>query len=197
MSSVPAEAFAEFNHILNVHIQDLIGEFLLPILKSPGSSMVGPPISVDSTHSMSRCDEFFTLKLLNLVFISCGNKLKTIFHQSKEVWVVNVLSCHMIKNIGSLVHWHLCFTSTHNFVNIYLDSTIQVDSIVVEEKWVLSIISMLGSLDVPSSFTVDVRVVKPSWLEVMSSASVPHWVREHTELLEDYWRLFSKLSESR
>ena len=153
--------------------------------------MVCFPVSVHSSESMSSANVLFTLDFVWQTWIVFSFfKRKSSLHQFEEFWIMDLLYCHVVQYVSPLVHGHLWLTSASHLVDIGLDSSININTVVIEEKRVLVIIHVIFSFWIPSSFSIDIGVIEPSWFEVMFGLKVPHWVWEHSHLVvqqRDWW----------
>jgi len=90
----------------------------------------------------------------------------------------------MIHDISSLIYRDVCLSTRLHFVDNWLDSSINVYFIIIEEKWVLGVVSPLFFFGIPSSLLIMIDIIEESRLEVPPCLFVPHWVGESTDLSE-------------
>jgi len=173
------ESLAKFNDGRYVQIHSLACHIVLPKLKSRRRSKVRFVVSVDGAESVPRAYVFQTSQLLDPFRLFFGRvEVEPRLHLFKKQWVVDLLLSSMVEDIGPLMDWQLSLSATPDLVDESLDSSVDCDPIVVEEKGVLRVVHMVVPLEVPSSLQVVVGVVEPLGLEIRNGLAVPLGVRE-------------------
>ena len=80
-----------------------------------------------------------TLRHFNIHIIYSLN-CKTFLHQLEELRVIHLLLGHMIEHISPLIDWHISLTSSLDLVYKWLNSLVDIQFVIIEEEWILSVV---------------------------------------------------------
>ena len=82
----------------------------------------------------------------------------------------------MVQDIDTFVYWQVEIVLFPDLINVWLDSSIYIELVVVEEEWVLRIEHEPLRLVIISSLEVVVWTVEILWLEMVSLLLDPLWM---------------------
>jgi len=172
VTPVLSEDLAQLNDVSDMEICHVLDQVLLPVLESPSLSTVAPPVPDDGCEGIPARDVFLGFDSLFTLLVH----LKPVLHQLVEIRIIHSLFGHMIHDKCPFNNWDICLTSSLNLVHIWLDSTIDINTVVVEEKWVLSVVSKILDFRIVSPFMLSIDVVKVSWFKIFLGLFLPHRV---------------------
>ena len=86
---------------------------------------------------------------------------------------MNFLLGHVIEDICSLVQWNINSVCTFNLLDKWLNTTIKIKLIVIEEKWVLSIEPKSLGFNIVSPIF---WIIEICGFKMMSCFLIPFWM---------------------
>ena len=82
----------------------------------------------------------------------------------------------MVQDIDTFVYWQVEIVLFPDFINVWLDSSIYIELVIVKEEWVLRIEHEPLRLVIISSLEVVIWTVEILWLEMVSLLLYPLWM---------------------
>ena len=82
----------------------------------------------------------------------------------------------MVQDIDTFVYWQVEIVLFPDLINVWLDSSIYIELVIVKEEWVLRIEHEPLRLVIISSLEVVIWTVEILWLEMVSLLLDPLWM---------------------